>query len=354
MMFVLGRDGQNRRRTAAAGAVAGRHCGVVGRNALFFVCASIFVFSTFLTTTTTITTMVVVVQAAHSRRRANTRQDSRQPTYDREITTFNPQGRLEQVEYGMVAADRGGPVAVLKHTQHNNDSRRHDNSIYMMLEDSLQKVHRIDDNKFLITTGLSGDGRLLARLVRTMCQQHWLDYGEVATCREAVAMAAGECHAMTRTAGARPLGCHAILVGVEPAEDEEEGENTAEEARLVVRIFQCDPGGGMEECQHCVAAGRGKEKLYQEMQKLVQEQQKNDKREVDDDDSAAVAQKLTNIMLRLQQQEGRSSNKDSAAVASKLDLWRIQPEKGRRGNMLATVYTQVEKQVDWKGVLSKQ
>ncbi|KAG7341441.1 proteasome endopeptidase complex subunit alpha [Nitzschia inconspicua] len=268
--------------------------------------------------------------AAHSRRRVVTR--SQTPSYDREITTFNPQGRLEQVEYGMIASERGSPVAVLKHDDDDNAT------LYLILENSLQKVYRVDDNKFLIATGLSGDGRLLANVLRSQCMQHVYDNGEVATLQEAASMLADVCHSLTRTGGVRPLGCQAIVVGVEEAYNDAD--------RLVVRIFHTDPGGGMEECKHCVAAGRGKDKLYPDLIKLWEQQQEKKV------DSATVAQNLVNLMFRIQQQEGRLSSKKGDT--NKLDLWTIRPQKGRRGNMRATVYTQVDKHVKLTDILYKE
>jgi 20S proteasome alpha/beta subunit len=268
--------------------------------------------------------LVSTVHAAHSRRRVVTRQES--PSYDREITTFNPKGRLEQVEYGMIAAERGSPIAVLKCNQ----------TLWVALESSQHKIHRIDHNKFLLTAGLSGDGRLLAQRLRSECQDHILNNGEVATLKETAQMAAGYFHSLTRIGGVRPMGCHAIVVGVEG------NNNDNHDNDLIVRIYQSDPGGGMEECPLCTAAGRGKDKLNKELFKLTRDLEAKD-----DDDTASVAQKLVQLFLQIQQQEGRGSKQGEPTI----DLWRLAPKKGRRGNMLATVYTHVDKNADFKEIV---
>jgi 20S proteasome alpha/beta subunit len=293
-------------------------------------------------------------QAAHSRRRVVVTRSDTSSFYDREITTFNPQGRLEQVEYGMMASQRGGSIGALKCN----------NTLYLLVErpfssstsssstwgTSIDKVHRIDDNKFLLTTGLVGDGRWLAQQLRISCQQHGIDFGEVATVQETAVMAADLYHSMTRMGGVRPLGCHAIIVGVDenistnhPALVED---NTNQPLQhKVVRIFQSDPGGGMEECHQCVAAGQRKDNLYKELFKLSQQQIEKA------EDSATVAQKLIQLMFRLQRQDKGALTKHPDS--SMIDLWTIQPKHGRRGDMLATVYTNIDKQVNIKGKMGR-
>jgi hypothetical protein len=97
-------------------------------------------------------------RAAHPRQKVVVTRPDTTPSYGREVTTFNPQGRLEQVEYGMMASERGGCIGVLKCNI----------TLYLLVEHpsstigwgtSNDKVQRIDDNKFLLTTGLVGDGR---------------------------------------------------------------------------------------------------------------------------------------------------------------------------------------------------
>lgn len=130
-----------------------------------------------------------VVHAAHSRRARVTVRNTASPRYDRSITTFDQTGRLLQVEYGMEAANRGeAVVAVWTEAK-----------IYVFVRNSSsQKVHRLDENIFLFSAGLSGDARALASSLRSSSQQHRLSYGEAPTVEQAARHAASLQHQLTR------------------------------------------------------------------------------------------------------------------------------------------------------------
>ena len=68
-------------------------------------------------------------------------------------------------------------------------------------------------------------------------------------------MAASLQHELTRTPGARPLGCTAILAGVDNLTG--------------LKLFQTDSGGILEECFYC-AAGKGQEKAMSSLDSLIE------------------------------------------------------------------------------------
>lgn len=275
-------------------------------------------------------TSTTCVQAAHSRRRVVVSQ-SNERTYDREITTFSPDGRLPQIEYGMEAVmQRGSPVGLLIY----NDT------VLMATTSSFAKVHRLDDSKFLVTTGLSGDGRMVAHQLRLNCQQFYLDKGEVPTVKETAEMAATMFHSLTKMAGRRPLACRAVVVGVE--EDDDGESNSDDNPSFNVRVFQTDPGGGMEECMDCLAVGKGQDALYKELQKILEKERSKKETTTFLDRLAIMAQKLAGALERISgngQASSSSWRRQKPATTSPQDVWIIQPRQGRRGNMLATVYS---------------
>lgn len=157
-----------------------------------------------------------------------------EPKYDRTITTFSEDGRLLQVEYGMKAASRGDTVAAMA-----------TDDLCCVSVSSSDKVHRIDRHILLVTSGLVGDGLAMAAALRNACQRHRLSLGEAPTVQEVSRMAAQIQHDLTRTSGNRPLGCTCIIIGIDTSFDDE--------VPGVVRLFQTEPGGIVEECRFCAA-----------------------------------------------------------------------------------------------------
>lgn len=255
----------------------------------------------------------VVVQGAHSRRRTFVRQEG-QPRYDRSITTFSADGRLAQVEYGMEASLRGSAIAAMK--MNNGEAK----GICLVIQNSsFGKVHRIDHHLWLVTAGLSGDARVLANALRNSCQNHRLNYGESPTTKQVARMAGQLQHELTRTGGARPLGCTAIVVGIDPSfDDESMGEP---------KLYQTDPGGIVEECSFC-AAGKGRANVGKVVGSLMMETSSSDKKSLN-----ILAADMAKVVLgQLDDPKGPS-----------VDVWTIQPNPRRRGGMQATCYRNIAK-----------
>jgi len=246
----------------------------------------------------TLLSSIPTTHAAHSRRRPTVVRREPEPRYDRSITTFSPDGRLQQVEYGLEASRRGDPVvAMMNHHQ-----------IYIAVHSS-DKVHRIDDHILMVTAGLVGDGRMQASQLRIKCQQFRLVMGEAPTAKEVARMAADIQHSLTRTPGARPLGCTAILAGVEDG--------------TTLRLFQTDSGGILEECLYC-AAGKGQDKSMTSLQTLVEDVGSTFKEEQDAMDRIRMIQGVAEVALdALKDKDGPEH----------VDVWILQGEKGRRGGI---------------------
>lgn len=240
--------------------------------------------------------------AAHSRRRPVVIRREVEPSYDRSITTFSSDGRLQQVEYGLEASRRGDPVVAMTFPSIG--------ACISLNRSSDNKVHRIDAHIIMITSGLVGDGRALASFLRQACQRFRMSTGEAPTLIEAARMAAEQQHDLTRKAGARPLGCTAILAGVEGG--------------TTVRLFQTDPGGIMEECHYC-AAGKGQDKAMTLLQTLSEELQVSSVEQRENVvDITRVAQGVAKVAL------GALEEKDGPAH---VDVWILQGEVGRRGDI---------------------
>jgi proteasome alpha subunit len=238
--------------------------------------------------------------AAHSRRRITIRESSSNVPYDRSITTFSPDGRLSQVEYAMEATRRGDPVVTFLLYQRQKRA-------FLILKNS-DKLHRIDRHILLITTGLAGDGHALASHLRAVCQQHRLSYGEAPTIEEISEQAARLQHDLTKTSGARPLGCTAIVLGVLPNKE-------------IFEMYSSDPGGVLEKCTFCVT---GKRNLL--IENYVDTFLRDMKSKYDDDDTNASI-RLTKQVLSLLEDENDMEKFPTT------DVWILSLDRTKRGGM---------------------
>lgn len=258
-------------------------------------------------------------EAAHSRRR-NIVVTRERETYDRVITDFSPEGRLSQVEYGMEAARRGSTLAAaigegICLVIHGSNSQ----------SASFGKMHRIDHHIWLATSGLSGDARFLAHQLRTSCQNFRMENGEAPTTEQVARMAGDFQHYLTRTGGIRPLGCTALIMGIDLDFD-----GDGEEPVGIAKIFQSDPGGIVEEVTSFCVAGKASDAIAKDLGSTLSS---NDKK--GDGSLSSMATKMVQSVL------GKASGGEGAGKM--VDVWLIEPRSGNRGNMQATCFQNLDK-----------
>lgn len=267
--------------------------------------------------------------AAHSRRRFVVRRDG-EARYDRSITTFSPDGRLAQVEYGMEASLRGSTVAAMRLSGRLKGGEGGDDVDVLCVivkNASWGKVHRLDHHLWLITAGLSGDSRTLANELRKVCQKMRLSYGEAPTTKEVAHISGQIQHDLTRYAGARPFGCSAIVAGVDP---------TLEDGELgTPHLYHTDPGGIVEESLFC-AAGKGRDSAMKQLANIVGGSV-NDRGKTQSNDKESISNKIVEMAKHvLKEDDGSSIN--SAVDSKSVDVWVIEPDGNRRGSTKVTCY----------------
>ena len=241
------------------------------------------------------------------------------------------------------------------------------------LQQQLQ-VHRLDDHVFLFGTGLVGDVLFLASHLRTCCQMHRLDHGEAPTIREVAEKVASFQHQQTRQGGTRPLGCTAIVAGVDPfvpVDDTKKSSSSApastsknplplsspslekesedkvlhpdiqsipkqqHDLSRFLQLFRCSPGGIMEDVLYC-AAGKDENALMSRMTIEYPSILKQDKKDEENTAQPPTGKHNTTILRRLVslmlKTTGRISGRE---VEPRYDVWTIEPIFGRRGNLRA-------------------
>ena len=202
--------------------------------------------------------------------------------YDRSITTFDPEGRLLQLEYALIAAEergRGltvcvewmGIVIFAFPSSDNSDSdvqltttstespsnNSDDEEAAQLLFDTVtdhnpthnSKIHRLSPTHLLLTSGLAGDARTLASAFRRVLAS-WThqNYGEVITTRELAAEVGKVRHSIGLRPGARVLGVIGLLIGLD--EDEQN-----DDYPVTVRMYRSLPGGTIDRCNVCCTGG---------------------------------------------------------------------------------------------------
>jgi proteasome alpha subunit len=134
--------------------------------------------------------------------------------YDRAATMFAPDGHILQVEYaektirlgsasiGIVYKD--GVVIV-------SDRRQKDK---LIIENSANKIHEIDDHIISVSAGISSDARVLIDKARVMAQQHQVTYDSPASTEAIVKEIADIKQQFTHYGGARPFGVSMMFAGI--------------------------------------------------------------------------------------------------------------------------------------------
>ncbi|MUV91088.1 archaeal proteasome endopeptidase complex subunit alpha [Halapricum sp. CBA1109] len=166
-----------------------------------------------------------------------------QQAYDRGITIFSPDGRLYQVEYAREAVKRGSAsVGVRTPEGVVLAADRHTRSP-LIEEESIEKVHGIDDHMAIASAGHVADARQLIDFARRRAQVNHLRYDEAIDVETLTKAVTDHIQEYTQTGGARPFGVALLVGGVDDGEP---------------RLFETDPSGTPYEWQ-ATAIGGGRE-----------------------------------------------------------------------------------------------
>ena len=139
--------------------------------------------------------------------------DTRVP-YDKSTVIWSPDGELVQLSYARKASEKGlsaiGMIldekTILLAGRIKTDE----------LVETQSKIKLIDDNLYVLASGLSSDSNLLISQARILAQRHVLTYGE-SIGPEALARQLGDMMArVTLSGGLRAFGASIITAGFQP------------------------------------------------------------------------------------------------------------------------------------------
>ena len=132
--------------------------------------------------------------------------------YDGDATTFNPEGRILQVENAEKAVTQGMPtVAIRSNTHAVVACVMHKPSEFSSYQ---PKIFKIDEHIGIAMSGLTADGRGLCKLLRNECLQHRFAYGTETEVVHLANFVAERSQKKTQVSGKRPYGVGFLMIGV--------------------------------------------------------------------------------------------------------------------------------------------
>lgn len=135
--------------------------------------------------------------------------------YDRGVNTFDPQGRLFQVEYAIKAIKLGSTAIGIQTSKGVVLAVEKRITSKLLEASSVKKILKLDKHIGCAMSGLAADARTLVDHARVATQQHWFTYDEpikVEGCVQSVcdlALGFGE------GSMARPFGVALLIAGVD-------------------------------------------------------------------------------------------------------------------------------------------
>ncbi len=134
--------------------------------------------------------------------------------YDVSLTLFNPQGRLQQLEYALRVIDRGLPVVGLIVKEGVLLSAAKIFNSKLIDFEKLHKIYVIDEHIAVTFAGMSGDARILIDYLRTQAQTHKLTYDTSIKPSVLANELSRLLHMYTMYAGIRPFGVVLLIGGI--------------------------------------------------------------------------------------------------------------------------------------------
>ncbi|XP_021900830.1 proteasome subunit alpha type-1-B-like [Carica papaya] len=133
--------------------------------------------------------------------------------YDTDVTTWSPTGRLYQVEYAMEAVKQGSAAIGLR-------SRTHVvlgcvNKANSELSSHQKKIFKVDDHIGVAIAGLTADGRVLSRYMRSECINHSFTYESPLPVGRLVVHLADKAQVCTQRSWKRPYGVGLLVGGLD-------------------------------------------------------------------------------------------------------------------------------------------
>lgn len=134
--------------------------------------------------------------------------------YSFSLTTFNPSGKLLQIEYAMKAVENRGKTSLGVKCK-NGVVIATEKKVPSILvdQDSFQKIALLSENAGIVYSGIGPDYRVLVRKARKKAQTYFQKYKEHAPASILVRELAAIMQEFTQSGGVRPFGVSLLFAG---------------------------------------------------------------------------------------------------------------------------------------------
>ncbi|KAK2452368.1 RNA polymerase-associated factor [Trifolium repens] len=133
--------------------------------------------------------------------------------YDTDVTTWAPAGRLFQVEYAMEAVKQGSAAIGLRSKTHVVLACV--NKANSELSSHQKKIFKVDDHIGVAIAGLTADGRVLSRYMRSECINYNYTYESPLPVGRLVVQLADKAQVCTQRSWKRPYGVGLLVAGLD-------------------------------------------------------------------------------------------------------------------------------------------
>lgn len=139
-----------------------------------------------------------------------------QGQYDKDCTTWNPDGKITQISHAMAAVQQGTAVLACRTKTHAVVAAFKKQG-GTDLSSHAKKIFKIDDHMGIGISGLTADARVLADFMRGECLDHKYVYESPMNAGRLVAQIGEKAQAKTQIAGKRPYGVGLLVISYDEA-----------------------------------------------------------------------------------------------------------------------------------------
>ncbi|KAM3876580.1 proteasome subunit alpha type-2-like [Diretmus argenteus] len=133
--------------------------------------------------------------------------------YSFSLTTFNPSGKLDQIEYALAAVAAGTPSVGIKASNGVVLAAVKKQKSTLYDEQSVHKVEPITKHIGMVYSGMGPDYRVLVHRARKLAGQYFLAYQEPIPTGQLVQRVASVMQEYTQSGGVRPFGVSLLIAG---------------------------------------------------------------------------------------------------------------------------------------------
>lgn len=177
--------------------------------------------------------------------------------FDQRTNVFNPEGRINQIEYAIKAIKNSGPAMAVHYAGGILiATEKRGGSVLLVPPKHGEKIFKIDSHLYLLVSGLVADANYLIEYMRKVAQDHRYTFGTNIPLHQIVEELCDLKQAYTQSGGMRPFGNSFIFTGWDAVKG--------------FQILCSDPSGNMS-AWRAIAQGSNEENSNNLLQEHFQE-----------------------------------------------------------------------------------